>query len=176
MDPTLVIPPAIPYPYTQHTHKHTQTCSGRNALWVKIPTAFYAVPVGLAGLPHGVVSLMKCWLSCFVLHNGPVGHSLFLVNFKQAGQSEFVLTLLTPNAFCLYQTLFLSFQKWNGSSFSCFLNIFLKDANLQKLFLKVELTGKVPSFVSRYLFVEFSKASPSETGDSISIYLERRLN
>lgn len=49
-------------------------------------------------------------MKLFVLHNEPMGHSLFLVNFKRAGLSEFVLTLLTPNAFCLYQTLFLSLQ------------------------------------------------------------------
>lgn len=60
-------------------------------------------------------------IKLFVLQNEPMGHSLFLVNFKQAGLSEFVLTLLTPDAFCLYQTLFLSFQNWNRFSFSCFL-------------------------------------------------------
>lgn len=148
MDPTLVIAPGIPYPHT-HTYKHPKMCSGRNVLWVRIPRAFYTVPLVLAGLPHGVVSLMKCWLSCFVLHHGPMGHSLLLVNFKQAGQSEFVLTLLTPDAFCLYQTLFLSLQKWNSFSFSCFLNICLKDANLQKMFLKVKPTEKVANFVSK---------------------------
>lgn len=35
-------------------------------------------------------------IKLFVLRNDPMGPSLCLVNFKQAGQSEFVLTLPTP--------------------------------------------------------------------------------
>lgn len=91
-----------------------------------------------------------------------MGHSLFLVNFKQAGQSEFVLTLLTSNAFCLYQTLFLSFSEMEPFLFFLFPHFFPKRHKVTK-----EASGSGADrkstqfwFVSKYLFIDFSKVLP----------------
>lgn len=127
--------------------------------------------------PHGVRLTDEMLIKLFVLHNEPVSHSLFLVNFKQAGMSEFVLILHTPRLLSLSDFI-LIFSKLELFLFFSFHHIFLKDTNLHKMFLKVEQTRKAPKFwfISEYLFIEFSKVdlfSVSQTGDFISIYLER---
>lgn len=74
------------------------------------------------------------------------GHFLFLVNFKHAGQSEFVLTLLTPKGLLSLSDLIPIFSEMELFLFFLFPHIFLKDTNLPKMFLKVEQTGKAPKF------------------------------
>lgn len=64
-------------------------------------------------------------IKLFVLHNEPVGHSLFLVNFKQAGMSEFVLTLHTPRLLSLSDFI-LIFSKLELFLFFSFPHIFLR--------------------------------------------------
>lgn len=67
-------------------------------------------------------------IKLFVLHNEPMGYSLFLVNFKQAGQSEFVLTLRTPKCLLSLSDLLLIFSEME-SFFFLFPHIFLKDTD-----------------------------------------------
>lgn len=65
----------------------------------------------------------------------------------QRGWADWVCFNSTdPKCFCLYQTLFLSFQKWNRFSFSCFLMFSYKAQTYKRPFLKVEQTGKAPNF------------------------------
>lgn len=94
-------------------------------------------------------------IKLFVLHNEPTGHSLFLVNFKQAGQSEFVLTFLTPKCLLSLSDLILIFSEMELFLFFLFPRVFLKHVSENG-------TGRKSTqfwFVSNCLFIEFSRVS-----------------
>lgn len=94
-------------------------------------------------------------IKLFVLHNEPTGHSLFLVNFKQAGQPEFVLTFLTPKCLLSLSDLSLIFSEMGPFLFFLFPHIFLKDVSENGTDRKSTQFW----FVSNYLFIAFSKVS-----------------
>lgn len=94
-------------------------------------------------------------IKLFVLHNEPTGPSLFLVNFKQAGQSEFVLTFLTPKCLLSLSDLILIFSEMEPFLFFLFPHIFLKDVSENGTDRKSTQFW----FVSNCLFIEFSKVS-----------------